>query len=67
MFVLLLFWVNRADMKCKVQNERWDGSVLDTNVTCPDIGQKCLKLPGMLTLSIVIQLSNGMAKEMPLY
>ena len=23
----------------------------DTNSTCPDFGQKCLQLPGMLTLS----------------
>ena len=50
-FVLLLYWVNRADMPCEVQIERWDGSILDTNATCPDIGQKCLQLPGMLTLS----------------
>ena len=28
-----------------------DGPVLDTNATCPDFGQKCLRLPGMLTLS----------------
>ena len=32
-FVLLLYWVNRADMQCKVQLERWDGPVLKTNVT----------------------------------
>ena len=51
-FVLLLYWVNRADMQCKVQMGRWDGSVLDTNATCPDFGQKGLQLlPGMLTLS----------------
>ena len=50
-FVLLLYWVNRADMQCKVQMERWDGSVLDTNATCSDFGKKCLQLPGMLTLS----------------
>ena len=30
--------------------ERWDGSVLDTNATCFDFGQKYLQLPGMLTL-----------------
>ena len=41
-FVLLLNWVNRADMLCKIQMERWDGSVLDSNATCPDFGQKCL-------------------------
>ena len=38
-------------MQCKVQIECWDGSVLDTNAICPDFGQKCLQLPGMLTLS----------------
>ena len=50
-FVLPLFLVNRADMQCKVTMERWGGSVLDTKATCPDFGQKCLQLPGMLTLS----------------
>ena len=48
MFVLLLYWAN---IQYKVQMERWDGSVLDTNATCPDFGQKCLQLSGMLTLS----------------
>ena len=37
-------------MQCKVQMERLDGSVLDTSTTCDDLGQKCLQLPGMLTL-----------------
>ena len=50
-FVLFLYWMNRADMQCKVKMERWDGLVLDTNATCSDFGQKCLQLPGMLTLS----------------
>ena len=50
-FVSLLFWVNRADMQCKVQMECWDGSVLDTNAACSDFDQKYLQLPGMLTLS----------------
>ena len=50
-FVLLLYWVNLADMQCKVQMERWDGSVLDTNATYSEFGKKCLQLPGMLTLS----------------
>ena len=50
-FKSLLYCVNRADMQYKVQMERWDGSELDTNATCPDFGQKCLQLPNMLTLS----------------
>ena len=43
--------MNQTDMHCKVHMERWDGLVLDTNATCPDFGQKCLHLRGMLTLS----------------
>ena len=31
--------------------ERWDGSVLDINAACADIGQKCLQIPGMHALS----------------
>ena len=62
-FVLLLYLVNRADMQCKVQLERWDGSVLDTNATCPDIGQTCLQLPGMLTLSHCDTTSYSAGKE----
>ena len=56
-------------MQCKVRMESWDGSVLDTNVTCPDFGQKCLQLPGMLTIHsvIVIQLPTHLAKEMSLH
>ena len=38
-------------MQCNVQMERCDGSILDTNATCSDFGQKCLQLPGMLKLS----------------
>ena len=27
-FVLLVYWVHQASLKCKVQMERWDGIVL---------------------------------------
>ena len=37
--VLLAYWVNRAALQCKVQMERWDGSVLDINAICTDLGQ----------------------------
>ena len=37
--------------------EHWNGSVLDTNATCPNIGQKCLHLV------IVIQLPTQMEKK----
>ena len=41
-FVLRVYQVNWAHMQCKVQMEHWDGSVLDINATCADLGQKCL-------------------------
>ena len=43
-FVLLVYWVNRAHLNCKVQMKRWDGSVLDINVTRATLGQKCEQL-----------------------
>ena len=51
MFVLLAYWVNPADLQCKVQMERWDGSVLDIHAICADHGQKCLQLLCMHALS----------------
>ena len=50
-FVLFTYWVNRADLKCKVQMERWDRLVLDINAICADLGQKCLQLLCMHALS----------------
>ena len=50
-FVLLVYWVHRAGLQCKVQMERWDGTVLDINATCADLGEKCLQLLGMHALS----------------
>ena len=43
--------MNWADLQCKVQLERWDGSVFDTNAICADLGQKCLQLLCMHALS----------------
>ena len=50
-FVLLVYWVYRARLQCKVQMERWDGSVLDINATCDELGSKCLQLLGMHAVS----------------
>ena len=50
-FILLVYRVNRAALRCKVQMERWGGSVLDINDTCANLGQKCLQLSGMHALS----------------
>ena len=52
-FVLLAYDIvlNWAALQCKVQMERWDGSVLDINGTCADLGQTCLQLLCMHALS----------------
>ena len=52
-FVRLVYWVNLADLHCKVQvqMERWDGSVLDINAACATLGQKCEQLPAMHALT----------------
>jgi hypothetical protein len=50
-FILLVYWVYRMQLQCKVQMERWDGTVLDIKATCADLGQKCLQLLGMHALS----------------
>ena len=50
-FVLLVYWVNWANVQRKIQMEHWGGSVLDINATCADLGQKCLQLPGMHAFS----------------
>ncbi len=34
----------RAALQCKVQMERWNGTVLDINATCAELGSKCLQL-----------------------
>ena len=51
MFVLLAYWLNQTDLQCKVQMERWDGSILDINAICADLGKKCLQLLCMNALS----------------
>lgn len=50
-FVLLVYWVKRAELRCKVQMERWDGSVLDINATCANLDQKSLQLPAVHAIS----------------
>ena len=50
-FVLLVYWVHRADQQCKVQMERWDGTILDIKATSAHLGSKCLQLLGMHALS----------------
>ena len=50
-FVLLIYWVYREEMTSKVQMERWDGTVLDINATCADLGPQCLQLLGTHAIS----------------
>ena len=52
-FALLVYWVYRAEVQCKVQMERWDGTVLDINATinANRLGMKCLQLIGMHALT----------------
>ena len=50
-FVLLVYWVFRAQLRCKVQMERWNGTILDINATCMELGPKCPQLLGMHVLS----------------
>ena len=50
-FVLLVYWVCRKELECKVQMERWDGTVLNINATCDKLGAKCLQLLGMHAFS----------------
>ena len=46
-FVLLVYWVYRHDIQATVQMEKWDGTILDINATCDELGPKCLQLLGM--------------------
>ena len=50
-FVLLVYWVWKAQLSCSVQMKPWDGSIIDINATCNELGPKCLKLLGMHALS----------------
>ena len=50
-FELLVYWVYREKMMSRVQVERWDGTVLDINATCADLGPQCLQLLGMHAIS----------------
>ena len=67
--VPLMCRVNQTDIQCKVQVERWDGSVLDINTTSADLGQTCLQLSGMHTINstVVIQLPTLTARKVHCY
>ena len=53
--MLLVYWVWKAQLSCSVQMKPWDGSIIDINATCNELGPKCLQLLGMHVLSDVIR------------
>ena len=50
-FVLLVYMVYKKKIKAKVQMEKWDGTVLNINETCNNLGEKSLQILGMHALS----------------
>ena len=48
---MVSYVLDRADIQCKVQMERWDGTILDINVTSAHLRPKCLQFLGMHALS----------------
>ena len=49
--VFVLYWVWKMQLHSAVQMERWNGVVIDINVTYLLLGSKCLQLPGMHVIS----------------
>ena len=50
-FVLLVYWVWKANVHSAVQMEKWDGTILDINATVKALNEKCQGLLGMHALS----------------
>ena len=51
-FVLLVYWTSRMQIVYKIQMEKWNGDVLDINVTVHWLGlRKCSQLLGIHALS----------------
>ena len=50
---------NRADFQYKVQMVHLDGSVLDINATCANLGQKFLQLLRCIRSVVMIQPQGG--------
>ena len=50
-FMVLVYWVWKIQLHCSVHIEHWNEVVVDINVTCTELGPKCLQLMGMHVLS----------------
>ena len=61
-FVLLVYWTYRAKLDCKVQMERWDGTVLDINATCAEQGCSVYNYLECMPLLVVLPPHTHMAK-----
>ena len=49
-FILAVYWMWKKQVKCHVQFEKWDHTVLDVNVTVAALGVKCQDLLGVYAL-----------------
>ena len=48
----LFYWsIGCTELDCSVRYRWWNGTVLDINATCVDLGKKCLQLLGVHALS----------------
>ena len=63
-FILLVYWCWKKGVSCRVQMEKWDGSVLDINATITQNGDKCKGILGMHALSgcDAVSYPNGKGK-----
>ena len=50
-FVLLVYWVWKIDLKISVQMEKWDGTILNINATVNKLGDKCRNILAVNALS----------------
>ena len=50
-FVLLVYWTWRKNIRKNIQMEKWDDTVLAIGATMDKLGCKCGQLPGMHALS----------------
>lgn len=50
-FVLLVFWCWKAGITCRLQMEKWNGTVLDINSTVHKLGDQCRSILAVHALS----------------
>ena len=50
-FVLMVYWCWKMDITCHLQMERWDGTLLNINLTVENLGEKCRTILAVHALS----------------